>query len=681
MKPWLLKLLRLQMSVLAIIFYGQSQGYDFTAGGLAFIVNDEGTSVSVTRIDDGEDNYSELTSIVIPSSVVHSGKEYPVTGIKTNAFSKCQSVESVTLPGTIVAVGDNAFSDCPKLNKVNVSDLKAWCGIDFANEAANPLYPRYIHTAYGTPPTIFYRYKQLVIDGAESSHLIIPDGIENIKAHAFVGFSGTELTLPSTLKSVGKGAFASCKNLKNIYVSDLTSWLDIDFETASSNPMYGVYDDVIYEWEEETDYSITYTATVTGKLFNQKELYVANTKLTSLVIPEGVTQIKPYTFITNPGYDIASFPSTLSKIGQQALQATYFTDFSGSEEYSGDIKVLIWNAKNCPTTGSINSEGIEHLVIGDGVETLPDNLALGSKIKSISIPASVNNIGKSTFAYCSELRDIYAAPATAPECELSTFADVVMNSVILHTESGAMASYFSAPVWEDFSALYGDLVAASQLTLDKTTANVKRQSTLQLQAIVTPTNASVPVTWHSTDPSIATVDANGMVTGVKNGEVDIIAMCFNKQAVCHVIVADQLVVVTLDQHLLEMNPNEIAVLMPSLSGGNVAITASSSNEQVAMARIADNSKVQVLAIKPGEAIITVRTTTGNCQPDSCRVIVLGNHEVTDDINGDGKVDVGDINLCINAMLGKSTDAAADVNGDGRVDIEDVNQVINAMLGK
>ena len=51
-----------------------------------------------------------------------------------------------------------------------------------------------------------------------------------------------------------------------------------------------------------------------------------------------------------------------------------------------------------------------------------------------------------------------------------------------------------------------------------------------------------------------------------------------------------------------------------------------------------------------------------------------------DLNGDGKVDVSDVNEVINVVLGKSV-AAADVNGDGKVDISDVNMVINALLGK
>lgn len=52
-----------------------------------------------------------------------------------------------------------------------------------------------------------------------------------------------------------------------------------------------------------------------------------------------------------------------------------------------------------------------------------------------------------------------------------------------------------------------------------------------------------------------------------------------------------------------------------------------------------------------------------------------------DVNGDGIVDVSDINALINILLGSADSTpAADVTGDGVVDVSDVNIVINIMLG-
>ena len=55
--------------------------------------------------------------------------------------------------------------------------------------------------------------------------------------------------------------------------------------------------------------------------------------------------------------------------------------------------------------------------------------------------------------------------------------------------------------------------------------------------------------------------------------------------------------------------------------------------------------------------------------------------VSGDVNGDGTVDIADVNALINVMLGKTTTNPCDVTGDGTVDISDVNAVINIMLGK
>ena len=56
--------------------------------------------------------------------------------------------------------------------------------------------------------------------------------------------------------------------------------------------------------------------------------------------------------------------------------------------------------------------------------------------------------------------------------------------------------------------------------------------------------------------------------------------------------------------------------------------------------------------------------------------------VPGDANGDGNVDIADVNAAINMMLGKAdVNLICDMNGDGAIDIADINAIINAMLGK
>ena len=61
------------------------------------------------------------------------------------------------------------------------------------------------------------------------------------------------------------------------------------------------------------------------------------------------------------------------------------------------------------------------------------------------------------------------------------------------------------------------------------------------------------------------------------------------------------------------------------------------------------------------------------------------HLLPGDINGDGKVDVTDVNIIVNIILGKDNESKypgnANVDGQGGIDVGDVNMVVNILLGK
>ncbi len=59
---------------------------------------------------------------------------------------------------------------------------------------------------------------------------------------------------------------------------------------------------------------------------------------------------------------------------------------------------------------------------------------------------------------------------------------------------------------------------------------------------------------------------------------------------------------------------------------------------------------------------------------------LRNTTIDGDVNRDGIVDITDVNVVINVILGTVTNDLADVNADGIVDITDVNLIINYILG-
>lgn len=160
----------------------------------------------VTQIGNSAFDETGLTSVNIPDNV---------TSIGMYAFNKCKSLTSVTIGNGVNTIGGSAFAGCSALTSVtigtgvkkmnggafawcdaltsvHISDLSAWCCIQFENEYSNPL--KIAHHLY--------------LNGQEVKDLVIPDGTPTVNKYAFIHCSSlTSITIPSSVKYVGFNAF------------------------------------------------------------------------------------------------------------------------------------------------------------------------------------------------------------------------------------------------------------------------------------------------------------------------------------------------------------------------------------------------------------------------------------------------------------------------------------------
>ena len=163
------------------------------------------------------------------------------------------------------------------------------------------------------------------------------------------------------------------------------------------------------------------------------------------------------------------------------------------------------------------------------------------------------------------------------------------------------------------------------MTLNKTSTSIQVGGTETLTATVSPKDAAnKKVTWKSSNAAIASVDANGKVTGVKAGEATITVTTEDggKTATCKVTVSDKEIKVT----GVKLNKSETSLLV----GGNETLTATvlpedATNQKVTwksdkpeIATVDANGKVT--GVKAGEATITVTTEDGG-KTATCKVTV------------------------------------------------------------
>lgn len=123
--------------------------------------------------------------------------------------------------------------------------------------------------------------------------------VVSIERAAFYGRDITSVTIPSTIRTIGEQAFGNCTALEQVHI-DLDAWLQIDFAYYYS--------------------SVKREATVeSNPLANPKaKPYVNGAVLSDIVIPDGVTEIKPYAFFRLKAKSV-TIPRTLEKVGQYAF--------------------------------------------------------------------------------------------------------------------------------------------------------------------------------------------------------------------------------------------------------------------------------------------------------------------------------------------------------------------------
>lgn len=147
---------------------------------------------------------------------------------------------------------------------------------------------------------------------------------------------------------------------------------------------------------------------------------------------------------------------------------------------------------------------------------------------------------------------------------------------------------------------------------EMTEYTLKQGESEQLAVTVTPDNATdKAVTFSSSDTAIATVDADGNVTGVGEGKATITASAGGKSATCTFTVESAALPSTgilLDFTTLTLPVNETYKLTATMTPEDTTDTVTFTSSDIAIATVQADGTVTAFA--PGTATVTATTTSG-----------------------------------------------------------------------
>jgi hypothetical protein len=346
-----------------------------------------------------------LTSVTIPASVTSMGLGafYDCTGLTSvtispgvtsiggYAFVGCTSLTSVTIPASVTSIGEAAFYGCTGLTSIAV-------------DAENPNYSSVDGVLFNKEQTSLIQ-----CPGGKVGAYTIPSSVTSIGEGAFAGCSGlTSVTIPASVTSIGGGAFQSCTSLTSVTIpasvtsigsgafSGCTSLTAI--EVDAGNPNYSSAGGVLYDKSLTTliqcpggkTGSFTIPASVTSI---GVDAFNGCTGLTSVTIPASVTSIGVFAFSGCTGLTSVTIPASVTSIGDYAfygctgLMSAYFMGDApemgrGVFEETAEGFTIYYNYSGSPYSTwanganftDPNSEGIAYgmaWMLGAGTSTSP----------------------------------------------------------------------------------------------------------------------------------------------------------------------------------------------------------------------------------------------------------------------------------------------------------------------
>ena len=497
---------------------------------------------------------NSLKSVSIPNSVI---------AILGSAFACCTSLTSVTLSNKLEAIADEAFYKCTSLKSINIPNSVTSIGSEAFYGCSN-----LSSVTIGSGVTY-------IDDGAFSycsslKTINIPNGVETISAEAFYHCKSlTTVGIGSGIKEIVYDSFSNCEELTDVYCfaeNVPKTYYDVFNNSYIEYATLHVPSGSLDAYKAKTPWNgfmnIVKISTPKVKL-NKSEFSLEKGKTETLSSKFSPTSYpdksvswkssdKTVATVTSDGkvkgIKAGTATITCTSVATGAKATCKVTVIDGSVKLN-KTKVTLEKGKTVTLKATVTPSTLtDKSVTWKSSNTAIATVSTAGKVKGVKAgTATITCTSKATglSATCKVTVGYVKLDKTEAVVEktktLTLKATVYPSSltdksVTWKSSNTAVATVTSSGKVKGVKAGKATITCTSKATglsttckvivgyvrLDKTTASVKKGSTVTLKATVYPSTLSdQSVKWKSSNTSVATVSSSGKVKGVKAGTATI----------------------------------------------------------------------------------------------------------------------------------------------------------------
>lgn len=385
-----------------------------------------------------EDN-STMEEVIIPKTVININKgafkkctalknvylvsreqtKIPDADLKivySSAFEGCSALELIDLTNVkVITLGTNALKNCTSLREIK--NMKA-IGTAFSNAFEN------CTSLISVDLTGMQVAGTNVFKNCTSLSEVLTGQFTDIGDAMFVGCKSLK-SIELNNSKVGAGAFSGCSKLSTVMINGV----------KGENFVIGDY-----AFSDSALKSITFGEDCTVSKIGYKAF--SNTKLTKIVLPNGLTEIGASVFAGTSTLKKITLPASFSfeniKLAGSLLGTGMTFDLADESQYT--IKDGILYSKDMTTLYAVIDSTITSVEIPSQTTKIYDYAFAKAKITEITIPETVTSIGAGAFSNASSLVSI-TINAQISEIKADTFNGTSLISITLPSSVKKIGDY------------------------------------------------------------------------------------------------------------------------------------------------------------------------------------------------------------------------------------------------